>query len=63
MYWDVVEVAPGTGYSLFVRFQDGLEGSIDLRHESLTGALEPLRNENFFGRPSSITEPSPGQEK
>jgi hypothetical protein len=27
MHWDIVEVAPKGGYSLFVRFKDGLEGS------------------------------------
>ncbi len=50
MYWDVVEVAPKTGYSLLVRFKDGLEGLVRLRPEQLTGALEPLRDEKFFRR-------------
>ena len=50
MYWDVVEVAPKTGYSLLVRFKDGLEGVVCLRLEQLTGALEPLRDEKFFGQ-------------
>jgi len=48
MYWDVVEVLPKAGHSLFVRFKDGLEGSIDLRPENLTGALAPLQDEHFF---------------
>ena len=48
MYWDIVEVAAKPDYALFVRFKDGLEGSIRLRPEQLTGALEPLRDANFF---------------
>src|SRR5271168_927749 len=48
MYWDIVEVKPQSGYRLFVRFQDGLQGLVSLRQEQLTGALEPLRNLQFF---------------
>lgn len=48
MYWDIVEVIPKAGYSLFVRFKDGLEGLVHMHREQLTGALEPLRDENFF---------------
>ena len=48
MYWDIVEVVPEPGYSLFVRFKDGLEGLVRLRREQLIGVLEPLRDEDFF---------------
>lgn len=48
MYWDVVEVKPRPGNSLFVRFKDGLEGLVRLREDQLTGALEPLRDRRFF---------------
>jgi hypothetical protein len=48
MYWDIVEVTPKAGYTLFVRFKDGLEGIVRLPQEQLTGALAPLRDENFF---------------
>jgi Protein of unknown function (DUF2442) len=48
MYWDVVEVRPERGYRLFVRFKDGLEGSVQLRREELTGALAPLADVEFF---------------
>ncbi len=48
MYWDVVEVIPTAGLSLFVRFRDGVEGLVHLRAEELTGALAPLQDENFF---------------
>jgi len=50
MYWDIVEVAPKADYTLLVRFKDGLEGLVRLYPEQLTGALEPLRDENFFKR-------------
>lgn len=48
MYWDVVEVKPQPGYRLFVRFKDGLAGSVQLHSEQLTGALAPLLDERFF---------------
>ena len=50
MHWDVVEVIPEPDYTLFVRFKDGLSGRVRLRREELTGALEPLRNKEFFQR-------------
>jgi hypothetical protein len=48
MYWDVVEVKPGPGYSLFVRFKDGLTGTVELTKEELTGVLTPLADLKFF---------------
>jgi len=48
MYWDVVEVKPEPGYSLWVRFQDGLSGRVQLRQENLTGILARLRDPGFF---------------
>ena len=50
MYWDVVAVKPEPNYSLFVRFQDGLSGRVQLRREDLTGALSPLKDASFFER-------------
>ena len=50
MYWDVVEVIPEADYCLHVRFQDGLQGRVRLRHEDLTGVLGPLRDREFFER-------------
>jgi hypothetical protein len=50
MYWDVVEVMPEPEYCLFVRFKDGLNGRVRLDPEDLTGALAPLRDEQFFRR-------------
>jgi len=48
MHWDVVEVKPETDYRLFVRFKDGLSGHVQLRRETLTGALAPLLDAQFF---------------
>jgi hypothetical protein len=50
MYWDVVEVKPEPHYRLFVRFKDGVAGRVQLRPDELTGALAPLRDEQFFGQ-------------
>lgn len=50
MHWDVVEVKAEAHYRLFVRFQDGLAGHVQLRPEEMTGALAPLRDEPFFGQ-------------
>jgi hypothetical protein len=50
MYWDVVEVKPEPDYRLFVRFQDGVAGHVQLRPEHLTGVLAPLRDEQFFAQ-------------
>lgn len=48
MYWDVVEVKPEADCCLFVRFEDGLTGRVQLKREELTGALAPLRDTKFF---------------
>jgi len=50
MYWDVIEVKPEPNYCLFVRFTDGLEGRVQLPRETLTGALAPLLDAQFFAR-------------
>ena len=48
MHWDVIEVRPEAGSSLWVRFADGVSGTIRLKHEDLTGVLAPLRDPEFF---------------
>jgi hypothetical protein len=48
MHWDIVEVKAEPSYRLFVRFKDGVSGHVQLRPEDLTGALTPLRDEQFF---------------
>lgn len=50
MKWSVVEVKAEPHYRLFVRFQDGVTGHVQLRPEELTGVLAPLRDEQFFSQ-------------
>jgi hypothetical protein len=50
MYWDVVEVRPEAGWSVWVRFADGVSGTVRLNPEDLTGVLAPLRDAEFFRR-------------
>jgi len=50
MYWDIVDVRPEGGYSLFVTFSDGIGGHVRFNPEQVTGALEPLRDPAFFKR-------------
>jgi hypothetical protein len=50
MKWNVVEVKPEPHHRLFVRFQDGVEGHVQLHPHQLTGVLSPLRDEQFFAQ-------------
>jgi hypothetical protein len=36
MLKDVVEVRPLAGYRVFLKFDDGLEGELDLSHDIMT---------------------------
>ena len=47
---DVVEARYVNGYTLWVRFEDGTEGEIDLSSELDGPVFEPLRDQAFFGR-------------
>jgi len=49
MLVDVVEVRPADGHRLFVRFQDGVQGEIDLEQMvRFEGIFEPLRDPARF---------------
>lgn len=48
MYWDVVEVKPLAGLSLFVRFADGLTGEVHFEQEHLKGEFAPLKDPGYF---------------
>jgi hypothetical protein len=49
MLKDIVGVEPRDNYSVFVRFEDGLEGIIELRpHLSFQGVFAPLRDPSYF---------------
>lgn len=50
MNWNIVEVKPEPNHRLFVRFEDGVTGHIQLRPHELTGVLAPLRDEQFFAQ-------------
>jgi hypothetical protein len=48
---DVVEVRLLHGYRLWLRFDDGTEGEVDLEPElSFEGIFEPLRDPSYFAR-------------
>ena len=48
MYWDIVEVRAEKNHSLWLRFADGVTGSVRLDPTEFTGVLEPLRDAAFF---------------
>ena len=50
MHWDVVEVKPESGWSLAVRFADGLQGRVRFDVTYFSGVFEPLRDPRNFER-------------
>ncbi len=50
MHWDVVEVKPMAGLTLFVRFEDGLTGEVRFSPQHLTGVFEPLNDPAYFSQ-------------
>jgi len=50
MYWDVVEVRAEKNYSLWLRFADGVTGTVRLDAKEFIGVLEPLRDPEFFAK-------------
>jgi hypothetical protein len=53
MLRDVVSVEPLAGHRLRVRFDDGVEGVVDVaRMIQFTGVFEPLRDHSFFEQAS-----------
>ena len=48
---DVARVEPRGGYRLWLQFQDGIEGEIDLEpHLTFQGVFAPLRDPTYFAR-------------
>ena len=47
---DVVEVRPLEGVRLWLRFEDGAEGVVDLTEFELPGILEALKDLDLFAR-------------
>ena len=46
----VIEVKPLDGYRLWLRFQDGVSGIVDLRAELWGPMFEPLKDEALFAQ-------------
>ncbi len=46
----VVEVKPSEGYRLWLRFDDGASGTIDLSAELWGPMFEPLKDKTLFAR-------------
>ena len=45
---DVVEARYVSGYTLWIRFEDGSQGEVDLSAELYGEVFEPLRDETYF---------------
>jgi hypothetical protein len=52
MYWDVLEVRAVSKHRLWLRFADGVTGTLQLNASEFTGVLEPLQDPEFFGQVS-----------
>jgi hypothetical protein len=51
MLSDVVKVEPRGGYRLWLQFQDGVEGEVDVEPLlSFRGVFAPLRDPSYFAR-------------
>ena len=48
----VIEVTPLGGYKLWLRFQDGVSGTVDLSAELWGPMFEPLKDLTFFAQVS-----------
>ena len=48
---DIIKVEPRGGYRLWLQFQDGAEGEVDLGRElTFQGVFGPLRDPAYFAR-------------
>jgi len=45
---DVIEARHVSGYTLWIRFEDGTQGEVDLSAELYGEVFEPLRDETYF---------------
>lgn len=51
MLKDVVEVRPLEGYRLFLRFEDGVQGEVDVASlVEFKGVFAPLKDREFFAQ-------------
>ncbi len=51
MLKDIVDARPLDGYRLWLRFEDGVEGVVDLERQiSFKGVFTPLRERSYFSQ-------------
>ena len=50
MYYNVIEAKHVRDYVVWVRFEDGMTGEIDLASELWGPVFEPLRDPNYFAK-------------
>ncbi len=49
MLKDIIEVQPKDGYKLYLEFEDGVNGIVDINQLiEFTGVFAPLQNEDYF---------------
>ena len=48
MEWDVTEVSVLSDTTLFVRFRDGVEGTVEFANSFFQGVFEPIKEPNEF---------------
>lgn len=48
MEWDVTEVSVKTDNALFVRFKDGVQGTVEFANSFFYGVFERLKDPNEF---------------
>jgi hypothetical protein len=56
MLVDVIEARAVGGHVLWLRFEDGVEGRIDLSDLEFTGVFEPLGDPLFFAKATVLSE-------
>ncbi|HXH94257.1 MAG TPA: DUF2442 domain-containing protein, partial [Thermoanaerobaculia bacterium] len=47
---DIVEARYVSGYTVWLRFEDGTEGEVDLSNELEGPIFEPLQDKTYFSR-------------
>jgi len=50
MYYNVIAAKHVRNYTVWVRFQDGTEGEVDLTSELWGPVFEPLKDEQLFAK-------------
>lgn len=50
MYYNVIEAKHLRGYTIWLKFEDGSEGEIDLSGELWGPVFEPLRDPEYFSK-------------